>query len=102
MTDCHRPLSLAIPPPVTGAGVPVTPVSYHEPPMEPYRNHNHHRERRPAQPMPKRGMVVVENIQRDDSVRTDYAPIVVDPDNPLVRKLHDIQNRYREKQGQTD
>lgn len=41
-------------------------------------------------------------IARDDSARTDYPPAVVDPDNPLVRKLHVIQNRYREKQGQTD
>lgn len=36
-------------------------------------------------------------LARDESVRTDYPPAVVDTDNPLVRKLHDIQNRYREK-----
>ena len=41
-------------------------------------------------------------IARDDSARTDYPPSVVDPDHPLVRKLHDIQNRYREKKGQSD
>jgi hypothetical protein len=52
--------------------------------------------------MPKRGAVVAENYQRDDSVRTDYPPAVVDPDNPLVGKLHDIRNRYREKKRPSD
>jgi len=37
--------------------------------------------------MPKRGTVVLENYQGDDSVRTDYPPVVVDLDNPLVRRL---------------
>ena len=41
-------------------------------------------------------------MARDDSARSDYPPAVVDPDNPLVRKLHDIQNRYRDKKGQSD
>jgi hypothetical protein len=53
--------------------------------------------------MPKRGAVVVENYQRDDSVRTDYPPAVVDPDKPQVRKLVEIQNRYRGRNSrQTD
>jgi hypothetical protein len=52
--------------------------------------------------MAKRKTVVVENYQRDDSVRTDYPPVVVDPDNPLVGKLHDIRNRYREKKRLSD
>ena len=35
--------------------------------------------------MPKRGTVVVEYYQRDDSARTDYPPVVVDLETPLVR-----------------
>jgi len=36
-------------------------------------------------------------MARDDTVCSDYPPAVGDPDNPLVRKLLDIQNRFREK-----
>ena len=32
VTDCHRPLTLVTPPPVSGARVPLTPVTYQEPP----------------------------------------------------------------------
>jgi Helix-turn-helix domain len=41
-------------------------------------------------------------IARDNSARTHYPPAVVDPDHPLLRRLHDIQNRYREKERQSD
>ncbi len=41
-------------------------------------------------------------MARDDSARSDYPPAAVDPENPLVRKLHNIQNRYREKKGRSD
>ena len=40
--------------------------------------------------------------RRRDSMIRDYPPTEVDPDNPLVKKLVDIQSRLIEKKGGTD
>jgi hypothetical protein len=41
-------------------------------------------------------------IQHCDATCADYLPAMVDPDNPLVRKLLDIQDQLQEKKRQTD
>ena len=41
-------------------------------------------------------------MQRHDTTRCDYPPAVVDPDNPLVKKLFDIHSQLQEKKRKVD
>ena len=50
----------------------------------------------------KRMAEVNAAIRRNEDRGSDYPPAAVDGENPLVKKLLDIQNRSREKNREQD